>query len=217
MDGAARATSPRRRPWNAPARWRPAVYTVGLVPAAWTLYLALGDQLGADPMRVLERTLGLWALRFLILGLMVTPLLRLGGPNLLAWRRALGVLAFVYALLHVLVYVVLDQQLDLVAILRDITRRTYITVGLVAFLVLIPLAVTSHDWMVRRLGALRWQRLHKLVYLAVAAGGGHFILSVKSWPAEPTIYLAIVAGLLGWRLWDGFRRQRARAERAVHR
>lgn len=217
MDGAAPSRGKRRRAWHAPAQWRPAVYAIGTIPAIWTFYLGLNDQLGADPMRVLERTLGLWALRFLILSLLVTPLVRHGGPNLLAWRRALGLLAFFYAVLHVGVYVVLDQQLDFGAILRDIVKRTYITVGMIAFLVLIPLAITSHDWMVRRLGAVRWQRLHRLAYVAVAAGAVHFILSVKSWPAEPTIYLAIVAGLLAWRVWDSWRRRRARAARAVHR
>lgn len=217
MDGAAPGAVKRQRAWHAPARWRPAVYLIGMIPAAWTFYLAVYGLLGPDPMRVLERALGLWALRFLILGLMVTPLLRLGGPNFVAWRRALGLLAFFYALLHVGVYVLLDQQLDLMAILRDVLKRTYITVGMVAFLVLIPLAITSHDWMVRKIGALGWRRLHRLVYVAVAAGAVHFILSVKSWPAEPTIYLGIVSLLLAWRVWDGWQRGRARAKRGIHR
>lgn len=185
----------------------------------WTLYLGVTDGLGADPMRALERTLGLWALRFLIAGLAVTPLLRITGVNLLAWRRAFGLLAFAYACLHLLVYVVLDQGLDLNAILRDILKRTYITVGMAAFVILIPLAITSNDTLIKRMGAAAWRRLHMLVYLAVPAAAIHFILSVKQWPPEPTIYLVLVSGLLLWRLADGRSRAAKRRQRAgaVHR
>jgi sulfoxide reductase heme-binding subunit YedZ len=95
---------------------RPAIYWLGMAPAAWTFYLAIADQLGADPMKTLERTLGLWALRFLIVSLAVTPLRRLGGPNLLRYRRAFGLLAFFYALLHLTVYIGLDQGFDMAAV-----------------------------------------------------------------------------------------------------
>jgi sulfoxide reductase heme-binding subunit YedZ len=179
---------------------RRAIYVVGTMPAAWTFYLGIMDQLGADPQKTLERTLGLWALRFLILGLAITPLRRLGGPNLVRYRRAIGLLAFYYAALHLTVYMLLDQGLDLAAIWTDIVKRPYITVGMAAFIVLVPLAVTSNAPMIRRLGGAAWQRLHRLVYLAAAAGALHFIMLVKSWPAEPVIYAALVAVLLLYRL-----------------
>ena len=179
---------------------RRAIYVMGMLPAAWYLYLGVMDQLGADPQKTLERLLGLWALRFLIACLAITPLRRLGGPNLARYRRAVGLLAFYYAALHLTVYMLLDQGLDLAAIWADIVKRPYITVGMGAFLVLVPLAITSNAPMIKRLGGAAWQRLHRLVYVAAAAAAGHFIMVVKSWPAEPLIYAAIVAALLLFRL-----------------
>jgi sulfoxide reductase heme-binding subunit YedZ len=193
---------------------RTAVYWIGMVPAVWVFYLALTDQLGADPMKTLEQTLGLWALRFLVIGLAVTPIRRLGGPNLLRYRRAIGLLAFFYALLHLTVYLVLDQGLDLTAIWRDIVKRPYITIGMLAFLILIPLAITSNNAMVRRLGAEAWKRLHKAVYAAAALAAIHFVMVVKSWPPEPLVYAAIIAGLLLFRLFPE-RRKRRRVRSAV--
>jgi sulfoxide reductase heme-binding subunit YedZ len=176
------------------------LYAIGLAPAVWTFYLGLNDQLGADPMKTLERTLGLWALRFLIISLAITPLRRIGGPNLIRYRRAFGLLAFYYAVLHVAVYAGLDQGLDFAAIGKDIIKRPYITIGMLAFLILIPLAATSNATMIKKLGGAAWQRLHRWVYLAAAAAALHFIMLVKSWPAEPIIYAAIVAALLLFRL-----------------
>jgi sulfoxide reductase heme-binding subunit YedZ len=192
------------------------LYAIGLAPAVWTFYLGLNDQLGADPMKTLERTLGLWALRFLIIGLSITPLRRIGGPNLIRYRRAFGLLAFYYAALHVAVYAGLDQGLDLAAIWKDIIKRPYITIGMLAFLILIPLAATSNATMIKKLGGAAWQRLHRWVYLAAAAAALHFIMLVKSWPAEPIIYAAIVAALLLFRVADRLpglnqKRQRVRA------
>jgi sulfoxide reductase heme-binding subunit YedZ len=175
------------------------LYAIGLMPAVWTFYLGLNDQLGADPMKTLERTLGLWALRFLVVGLAITPLRRIGGPNLIRYRRTFGLLAFYYAALHVAVYVGLDQGLDMAAIWKDIVKRPYITIGMLAFLILIPLAATSNATMIKKLGGAAWQRLHRWVYLAAAAAALHFLLLVKSWPAEPIIYAAIVAALLLFR------------------
>ena len=179
---------------------RRSIYIVGLMPAVWTFYLGLMDELGADPQNVLERTLGLWALRFLILTLTITPLRRLGGPNWIRYRRTLGLFAFYYALMHLSVYLVLDQGLDLAAIWADIVKRPYITVGMLAFTVLVPLAVTSNNVSIRRLGGAAWARLHKLVYVAIAAAALHFIMLVKVWAVEPLIYAAIVAVLLAYRL-----------------
>jgi sulfoxide reductase heme-binding subunit YedZ len=170
-------------------------------PAIWTFYAGLANQLGADPMRTLEQTLGLWALRFLIVALAITPLRRLGGPSFVRWRRAIGLLGFYYAALHLTVYLVLDQGLNLAAIWADIVKRPYITIGMLAFTILVPLAVTSNAPMIRRLGAGAWQRLHRLVYVATAAAAIHFLLLVKTWPGEPIIYAAVIAALLLVRFW----------------
>ncbi len=179
---------------------RRAIYVAGMLPAAWYFYLGLMDQLGADPQNTLERLLGLWALRFLIASLAVTPLRRLGGPNLVRYRRAVGLLAFYYACLHFSVYMLLDKGLDFGAIVGDIAKRPYITVGMLALLILIPLAATSNAPMIKRLGAAAWQRLHRLVYVAAAAAALHFIMLVKAWPPEPLIYAGLVAVLLLFRL-----------------
>jgi sulfoxide reductase heme-binding subunit YedZ len=183
---------------------RRALYVLGMSPAVLYFYLGLTDQLGADPQNVLERALGLWALRFLIASLAITPLRQLGGPNLIRFRRALGLLAFYYATLHLSVYLLLDKGLDLPSIIADIIKRPYITVGMLAFAVLIPLAATSNNTMIRRLGA-RWRKLHRLAYLAAAAAALHFIMLVKVWPLEPLIYAALVAALLLYRLANSLR------------
>jgi len=176
------------------------VYIVGFVPAVWWFWLGVTDRLGADPMRALEHVLGLWALRFLIASLAITPLRQLAGVNLLRYRRALGLLAFYYALLHLTTYLVLDQGLDFDAIWADILKRPYITIGMTCIVVLLPLALTSNNLAIRRLGGKAWQRLHRLVYLAAILATLHFLMSVKSWPIEPVTYALIVAVLLGYRL-----------------
>ena len=176
------------------------VYIIGFIPAVWTFYAGITDQLGADPMRALEQALGLWALRFLIATLAVTPLRQLLSINLLRYRRALGLLAFYYALLHLLTYMVLDQGLDWAAIGADIVKRPYITIGMATFVILVPLALTSNNAAIRRMGGQAWARLHRLVYVAAIGAALHFILVVKSWPPEPLVYAAIVAALLGYRL-----------------
>jgi sulfoxide reductase heme-binding subunit YedZ len=192
---------------------RRAIYIAGMVPAAWYFYLGFTDQLGADPLNVLERGLGRWALRFLIAALAITPLRRLGGPNLVRYRRAIGLLGFYCAALHLTVYMVLDQGLDLAAIWADIVRRPYITVGMLAFTILVPLAVTSNGPMIRRLGSAAWQRLHRLVYAATAAAAIHYLMVVKTWPPEPVIYAGIVAALLLFRLGLSVRKRLRRKAR----
>jgi methionine sulfoxide reductase heme-binding subunit len=200
---------------------RRAIYTVGFLPGVWTFYLGLTDQLGADPQNVLERTLGLWALRFLIVALAVTPLRRLGGPSLIRWRRAIGLMGFYYAALHLTVYLVLDQGLDWASIWADILKRPYITVGMLAFTLLVPLAVTSNNAMIRRLGARAWQRLHRLVYVATAAAALHFVMLVKSWwTVEPALYASLVTVLLLMRVWFSAQKRlwpKQRPKRAVGR
>ncbi|MBL0403195.1 protein-methionine-sulfoxide reductase heme-binding subunit MsrQ [Microvirga aerilata] len=177
-----------------------AVYIAGFIPAVWLFYAGITDQLGADPMRYLEQALGLWALRFLIGSLAITPLRQLLGINLLRYRRAIGLLAFYYAALHLITYLVLDQGLDFAAIWADIVKRPYITIGMATFVVLVPLALTSNNAAIRRMGGQAWARLHRLVYLAAIGAVLHFVLVVKSWPPEPLVYAAIVAALLGYRI-----------------
>lgn len=193
-------TTPRPRPVAMSQNINRAIYLVGTMPAAWTFYLGVIDQLGADPMKTLERNLGLWALRFLIVTLTITPLRDLAGVNLLRYRRAVGLLAFFYALMHLSTYLVLDQGLDLNAIWADILKRPYITIGMLSFAILVPLAVTSNNAMIRRLGGAAWARLHRWVYLAAGAAAVHYLLVVKSWTMEPVIYTSIVGGLLIYRV-----------------
>lgn len=197
--------------WTALPDW--VIYPVGLIPAVDLLWRGIENRLGADPMKVLEHGLGEWALRFLILGLAITPLMRFARINLVKYRRAVGLTAFLYVVLHLATYLALDLQFDWLAIGKDIVKRPYITIGMAAFVMLIPLAVTSNNLSIRKLGAAGWRKLHKLVYPAVLFGAVHYLLLVKAWPPEPIIYLAIIAGLLAIRQVKPARR-RARTAQA---
>lgn len=183
------------------------VYVAGLVPAAWTFYLGLQDRLGPEPIKALEQELGLWSLRFLLLCLLISPLRR-AGVDLSRYRRALGLLAFYYAALHLSAYVALDHGFDWSAIGRDILKRPYVTIGMAAFVILVPLAATSNNAAIRRLGAAAWARLHRLVYVAAILAATHFLLIVKSWPAEPLLYAAATIALLAARALPAARRAR---------
>jgi sulfoxide reductase heme-binding subunit YedZ len=194
---------------------RRAVYLAGMVPAVWYFWLGLNDALGADPQKTLERMLGLWALRFLIVGLAISPLRQLGGPNLIRYRRAIGLLAFYYACLHLSVYMLLDQGLDWRAIWADVVKRPFITVGMLAFTLLVPLAVTSNNAVIKRLGAVAWSRLHRLVYVAAAAAVLHFVMLVKSWTFELTLYCLLIAGLLLFRFVMSQRKRRRSSARQL--
>jgi len=189
-----------KRGFSVPQVPKIAVYIVGFVPAVWLFYAGVDDRLGADPMRYLEQALGLWALRFLIATLAITPLRQIFELNLLRYRRAIGLLAFYYAALHLLTYLVLDQGLDFSAIWADIVKRPYITIGMATFITLVPLAATSTNAAIRKLGGQTWARLHRFIYVAAVGAALHFLLVVKSWPLEPLVYAAIVAVLLGYRL-----------------
>lgn len=174
------------------------VYIVGLLPAPWFLYLGLTGGLGAEPIKALEHELGLLALQLLIAGLAVTPLRRFAGINLLRFRRAVGILAFTYVALHLLVWLVLDVQV-LSRVWADILKRPYITIGMIAFVLMLPLALTSNNRAVRRLGPL-WRQLHKLTYIVVLLGGVHFVMLRKGFQIEPLAYLAAILILLALRL-----------------
>jgi sulfoxide reductase heme-binding subunit YedZ len=176
-------------------------------------FAVAGLSLGANPVEELLHRLGKWGLHFLLITLAVTPLRRLSGWNwLLRFRRMLGLFAFFYVSLHFLVYAGLDQRFDPAAILEDIAERPYITLGMTALVLLLPLALTSTNGMMRRLGR-RWQQLHRLVYPITILGVWHFYWQVKLDTLEPSIYAAILAALLGYRLVD-WRRRRGRG-RAV--
>lgn len=175
-----------------------ALYLVGAIYPAWLLYNGLTGGLGVDPVKVLEHEMGERALQLLIVGLAVTPLRRFTGLNLIKFRRALGVLTFVYALLHLLVWLILDVQI-LSQVWADILKRPYITIGMGAFLVMVPLAITSNNWSVRKLGP-RWRKLHKAVYAVALLGGVHYVMVAKGFQIEPLVYLAVIIALLFARL-----------------
>jgi methionine sulfoxide reductase heme-binding subunit len=176
------------------------VYVLGAVPALWLAANAVTGGLGFDPARALEKELGLWALKLLAIGLAITPLWRLTGFNFSKYKRAIGLTAFSYVGLHLATYVALDHQFDLAVIIEDIWKRPYITIGMAAFVLLIPLAATSNAAMVKRLGAAAWKNLHKLVYVIVPLGALHFVMLTKTWQAEPLAWLAGVLLLLLLRL-----------------
>ena len=174
------------------------VYIVGLIPVPLFLYLAQTGGLGREPIKALEHELGELALKLIIVGLAITPLRKIVGLNLIKFRRAIGVLAFTYVALHLLVWLVLDVGI-LSQIWADILKRPYITIGMVGFVVMIPLAVTSNNWSVKRFG-VKWRRLHQLTYVAAALGGVHFIMIAKGIQLEPLIYMAVILCLLAYRL-----------------
>ena len=174
------------------------VYLAGSLPAVWYFWLGFNAQLGPNPISKLEHLLGEFALQLLIIGLAITPFRRLTYINLLKFRRAIGLLAFFYVLLHLLVWLVLDIQI-LSQILADILKRPYITVGMVAFAAMLPLAFTSNQWSLRKLG-LHWHRLHKLTYSVSILACVHFIMLRKGFQLEPLVYLGLIVILLVFRL-----------------
>ena len=198
-------------PINAGLRRIPAfpIYVVSLVYAGWLFWLGLTGGLGADPVKKLEHAYGEAGLYLLVAGLCVTPLRRVLGLNLMKYRRAIGLACFFFITLHLMVWAVLDvQRLD--RVWADIVKRPYITVGMAAFLLLVPLAITSNTWSVRRLGPL-WARLHRLVYPAAILGGVHYLMLVKGWQIRPMIFLLVIVVLVAWR----YRPKTWRASRLV--
>lgn len=188
-------TLPKR--YHATSIW--ALYALGLVPAVWTFYLGATGQLIGNPVKIFEHLLGEWTLRFLILTLAISPLRDLFGINWVRYRRALGLLAFWYVAMHFLAYMVLDKRLALEVIVEDVVKRWFITIGMAALVMLIPLALTSNNWSIRRLGP-GWVKLHRLIYPVAAAGALHFCLAVKVIEPEQLVYAGLVTLLLGWRL-----------------
>ncbi|EDM72675.1 hypothetical protein RAZWK3B_00605 [Roseobacter sp. AzwK-3b] len=184
---------------NALARRVPtwAAYILYALPAPVLFYMGATGGLGAEPIKALERELGEIALQLLIIGLCITPLRRYLGVNLIRFRRAFGLLAFFYVTLHLLVWLVLDVQV-LSQIWADIVKRPYVTIGMAAFLLMIPLAATSNNRAVRWLGP-RWRLLHRLTYGVAILGAVHFIWLSKGFQFEPMAYLAVILALLALR------------------
>ncbi len=193
--------------------YKPLVFIASLIPLLWLLCGAFGwfgTSLGADPVKKLEHECGKTALNLLLITLLVTPVRQLTGlTHLLRLRRMLGLFAFFYVVLHFTVYLTLDLEFNFGTLFGDIAKRPYITIGFTALLLLIPLAVTSTNKMMRRLGR-RWQKLHRLIYVIAALGVWHFYWQVKRDVREPLLYVGMLALLLGYR-WLRARRQHATA------
>lgn len=190
---------------------KPVVFILCLLPFAWLFYGAFADQLGANPAEALIRSTGDWTLRFLCIVLAVTPLRVIGKtPSLARFRRMLGLFVYFYVLIHLLSYGWFDKGFDVPEIIKDIIKRPFILVGFSAFLLLTPLALTSFNAAVKKMGAKRWQLLHKLVYLIAGLGILHFfwMRAGKNNFAEVFVYAAIVAVLLGWRLLQFIKKTR---------
>ena len=180
------------------------VFLACLIPLGWLVYGALANALGANPVKAIIHGTGVWALRLLLLTLLATPLRRmLGWAWPVAVRRMLGLFAFFYAVLHLFTYLLLDQSFDWPAIGHDVVKRPFITVGMLAFALLVPLAATSTNAMARRLGK-NWKRLHRLAYVVPVLGVVHYYWLVKADVRAPLVYGVLVAVLLGWRLRNRF-------------
>jgi sulfoxide reductase heme-binding subunit YedZ len=191
---------------------KPGVFALALAPFLYLLFRAFTDRLSANPIEDITLTTGIWSLRFLLVTLAVTPLRRLSGwHRVIQYRRMLGLFAFFYAVLHVATFVVLDHFFDFSRILADVVKRPFITAGSVAFLAMVPLALTSTRGWIRRLGR-RWQLLHRLIYLSALAAVVHYLWKVKVMTGSPVYYAAIAAALLAFRVVWAIRKSGARAQ-----
>ena len=179
-----------------------ALFLASLIPLIRLGWYGYSSQLGANPIEYITRSLGTWTLVFLLITLSITPLRKLSGWSwLIKLRRMAGLFAFFYALLHFTTYIWLDQFFDLNSIYKDVIKRPFITIGFSAFIMLIPLAITSTNAMMRKLGGKRWQMLHRLIYLVAIFGVLHYWWLVKKDITQPLIYAVVLAALLGYRVW----------------
>lgn len=193
---------------------KPVVFVLCLLPLAWLIYATVSNQLGANPAEALIRATGDWTLRALCLVLAVTPLrVMTSTPQLARFRRMLGVYVFFYGLLHLLSYSWFDMGFELADIAVDIAKRPFILVGFLAFVLLTLMAATSFNRAIRTLGAKRWQALHRTVYAVAGLAILHFfwMRAGKNNFGEVAVYAAILAALLGWRLWQALRKRAAKA------
>lgn len=175
------------------------IYIVGAAWAAWLFYLGVTGGLGVEPINALERAYGEIGLQLMVVGLLVTPLRKYTGVNLLKFRRAIGVTTFFYIVAHFAVWAVLDVG-TLGRVWEEILKRPYVTVGMASFVMLIPLAVTSNNLSIRKLGAGAWRQLHKLTYPAAILGAIHYLWLVKGFQLEPIVYLGVIVGLVAMRV-----------------
>ena len=185
-----------------PEYLKPPLFALCLMPLAWYARGLQGDTLGANPIEAVTRGLGTWALNFLLITLSVTPLRKMSGwAWLIRLRRMLGLFTFFYAALHLTTYLWFDQFFDWWAIGKDILKRPFITIGMVSFLLLLPLAATSNNYSIRRLGGKRWRELHRAVYAIALLAVLHYAWMVKADLTQPLIYGALVTALLGLRAY----------------
>ncbi|HTL30079.1 MAG TPA: protein-methionine-sulfoxide reductase heme-binding subunit MsrQ [Tepidisphaeraceae bacterium] len=190
------------------------VWILCLAPIAIWVYQGFHTQLGANPVDRIQNKTGLVVIRLLMLTLAITPLRRLTGWNwTIKFRRLLGLFTFFYAFIHLMVYTVADNQLDIAAIVKDVGKRPFILLGMLGFLAMVPLAITSTAGWIRRMGGKNWNRLHKLIYFTGVMGVIHFWLRVKKDHSEPALYVSILVVLLGMRLifWVRSRQRAARS------
>jgi methionine sulfoxide reductase heme-binding subunit len=181
---------------------KPVLYVTALLPFAWLLFALLTGRVMGDQVKFMQHVTGDTILTCLMLTLTITPLRRLTGWNeIIRVRRLIGLTAFWYACLHLTTYLVFDQSLSVSEITKDIMKHPWVLLGFTAFLCLVPLAITSTNGWVRRLGGKRWQRLHRLVYVAAAAGVLHYWWLVKKDVRLPLVYAAVLLVLLGSRVW----------------
>ena len=191
---------------------KPALFLVALGPFLYLLFRTFTGRLTANPIEDITLTTGIWALRFLVITLAITPLRRITGWNrLIGFRRMLGLFAFFYATLHLATFVVLDHYFDFGRILADVVKRPYITAGSIAFLSMVPLAVTSTKGWIRRLGR-KWQLLHRLIYVSAVAAAVHYLWKVKVMIGSPVYYAAIIGALLAFRVVWRLRKSGSRAQ-----
>lgn len=192
------------------------VFPLCLLPLTLLAVDAYRDNLGANPIEVITHSTGTWTLVFLLITLSITPLRRISGVNaLIKLRRMLGLFAFFYACLHFVTYFWLDQFFDWPGIVKDVIKRPFITVGFTSFILLLPLALTSTNGMLKRLGGRRWQWLHRLVYVIAIGGVVHYLWLVKKDLTQPLIYAAVLGLLLGYRLWHRWRSAAQRTKPAA--
>jgi len=199
------------------SKWtKGAVFLVSSIPFVLLSWGLLRGELGINPVETLQHTTGDWTLRFLIFTLAITPLRKTFKlPELIRYRRMLGLFAFFYVVLHFLTYLGPDQSFNLSGMWDDVAKRKFVTVGFAAFVLLIPLAATSTAGMIRRLGGKRWQALHRLIYICAILGVIHYYWLVKSDVRKPLFYGALVGILLLWRVWDSYFRGKGTAPAQV--
>ncbi len=187
--------------------FKPAVFLACLVPIAWLVYDGFTDNLTANPVEKITNTTGIWTLRLIVATIAITPLRWLTGWNqLIQYRRAVGLFAFFYGSLHFLTFFLLDHQLEFSGLWADVVKRPYITAGFTAFMLMVPLALTSTTGWIRRLGGKRWNLLHRLVYVTALAAVLHYFWKVKLDATNPIYYGIFVLALLAARVWHASRR-----------